>query len=152
MKGLLLKIFSLILVFTCAYNKQLYAQVEVIADGRLQNILEKHIEYNRMAKTFKGFRIKAATFTGEGAKDKAFGLKKTLQEAFPEQRSYVIFDEPNFNVKIGDYATRFDAYATFIKIKSQIPSALIIQDYINSPVINEEDIQYPEYFEENLEN
>ncbi|MBR1627396.1 MAG: hypothetical protein IJ681_09665 [Bacteroidales bacterium] len=128
-----------------------YAQVEVIADGRLQTVLEKHVQYNRMAHTTKGFRIKVATFTGEGAKDKAFSLKNDLTEIFTDLRSYVVFDEPYFIVKLGDFPTRLDAYAILTQIKPQITTALIIQDYINTPVINKDELLTPEYFEEDLE-
>ncbi|MBO6118238.1 MAG: hypothetical protein J6P44_06840 [Bacteroidales bacterium] len=148
----LVALLSSAAVFICTGGGLLHAQTEVIADGRLQTILEKHVEYNRMAKTTKGFRVKAATFTGEGAKDKAFQLKKNLLQAFPEQRTYVVFDEPYFIVKTGDFPTRLDAYATFLQIKNQIPTALIVADYINAPVINEDDFTTPEYFEEELEN
>ena len=58
----------------------LMSQVEVVADGRLQTILEQHISYNSMAKTFPGYRIKVAKFTGDNAKKQAFDLKKQLLE------------------------------------------------------------------------
>lgn len=127
------------------------AQVEVIADGRLQTILEKHVQYNRMAKTTKGFRIKVATYTSQGAKDKAFELKNDLLEAYPEHRSYIVFDEPYFIVKMGDFLTRLDAYAIYLEIKERVPTALIVADYINLPIVNKEELLTPEYFEEDLE-
>ncbi len=139
-----------VVVFVCVGN--LMAQVEVVADGRLQTILERHIIYNSMSKTFVGYRIKVAKFTGDEAKDKAFELKQQLLEIFPSQRVYVVFDEPFFNVKIGDFHTRLDAYALLTQIKPQISTAVIIQDYVNAPVVSEEDLQAPEYFEEDLES
>lgn len=138
--------------FVFAYIGNLLAQVEVVADGRLQTILEQHIIYNSMSKTFAGYRIKVAKFTGDEAKDKAFELKQQLLEIFPSQRVYVVFDEPFFNVKMGDFHTRLDAYALLKLIKPQISTAVIIQDYVNAPVISEEDLQAPEYFEEDLES
>lgn len=138
--------------FIFAYIGNLLAQVQVVADGRLQTILEQHIIYNSMSKTFAGYRIKVAKFTGDEAKDKAFELKQQLLEIFPSQRVYVVFDEPFFNVKMGDFHTRLDAYALLKLIKPQISTAVIIQDYVNAPVISEEDLQAPEYFEEDLES
>lgn len=140
---------SFAFIFACIGN--LSAQVEVVADGRLQTILEQHIIYNSMSKTFAGYRIKVAKFTGDDAKDKAFDLKQQLLEIFPSQRVYVVFDEPFFNVKMGDFHTRLEAYALLKQIKPQISSAVIIQDYVNAPVVSEEDLQAPEYFEEDLE-
>lgn len=150
MKHYLSVLFAIMLFV--GFSNNTYSQVEVVADGRLQTILEEHITYNQMAKTFVGYRIKVATFTGEGAKSKAFNLKEQLIKAYPDERSYVFFDEPNFNVKIGDYVSRLDAYSTYMKIKPQISTALIVKDYINSPIISEDDLKAPEYFEEELEN
>lgn len=147
------KIYILIIGATLLiFSTKTYSQVEVVADGRLQTILEKHIEYNQMTKNVLGYRIKVATFTGEGAKSKAFNLKEQLNKAFPEERSYVFFDEPNFNVKLGDFMTRLDAYSTYMKVKAQLKTCFIVQDYINSPVLSEDDLKAPEYFEEELEN
>lgn len=129
-----------------------FAQIDVVADGRLQTILEQHIAYNSMTKTFPGYRIKVEKFTGENARKQAFDLKKQLLEIFPEQRVYINFDEPFFNVKIGDFTSRLDAYALFSKIKPQISTAVIVPDYVNAPVISIEDLQAPEYYEEDLEN
>ncbi|MBR1770047.1 MAG: SPOR domain-containing protein [Bacteroidales bacterium] len=135
-----------------AVSSGLFAQTEVIADGRLQTILEQHVAYNAMSKTYRGYRIKVAKFTGENAKNQAFDLKRQLSEIFPSHRTYVIFDEPFFNVKTGDFTSRLDAYALLTKIKPQISTAVIVQDYVNAPVISKEDLQLPEYYEDDLEN
>jgi hypothetical protein len=130
---------------------QTNAQVKVVADGRLQTILERHIEYNEMSRSLQGYRIKVNSFTGANAKAKAFALKDELSEIYPSTRVYVSFDEPNFVVKCGDFITRLDAYNLFKHIKPQISSAIIIKDWINNPIISEQDIEQQEYFEENLE-
>lgn len=127
------------------------AQVKIIADGRLQTILERHIEYNEMSRSIQGYRVKVNSFTGGNAKSKAFALKDDLQEKYPSVRAYVTFDEPDFIVKAGDFLTKLDAYALFSKLKPLCPAAQIIRDWINNPVLSEEDLQTPEYFEEDLE-
>jgi hypothetical protein len=141
-------LFLLLSLFTCL---QTNAQVKVVADGRLQTILERHIEYNEMSRSLQGYRIKVNSFTGANAKAKAFALKDELSEIYPSTRIYVSFDEPNFVVKCGDFITRLDAYNLFKHIKPQISSAIIIKDWINNPIISEQDIEQQEYFEENLE-
>ncbi|MBO7277959.1 MAG: hypothetical protein J6U84_08385 [Bacteroidales bacterium] len=142
----------LIVAFSFCANKQANAQVKIVADGRLQTILERHIEYNEMSHTLSGYRIKVNSFTGANAKAKAFALKDELMNTYPNTRAYVTFDEPNFVVKCGDFVTRLDAYNLFKDIKPQIGSAQIIKDWINNPVISEKDIiETSEYFEENLE-
>lgn len=139
------------IVISFCFSLKSNAQVKIIADGRLQTILERHVEYNEMSRTLQGYRIKVNSFTGENAKAKAYALKDELTAAYPSTRTYVTFDEPNFVVKCGDFVTRLDAYNLFKNIKPQISTAIIVRDWINNPVISEVDIEQPEYFEENLE-
>lgn len=143
---------SIILSFVLLFCfQELLSQVRIIADGRLQTILERHIEYNEMSRSIQGYRIRVNSFTGDNAKAKAFALKNDLQTKYPRTRVYVTFDEPNFIVKIGDYLTRLDAYFLYSELKTQVNTTQIIKDWINNPVISEEDLHMPEYFEEDLE-
>lgn len=142
---------TLFIAFSFLLSLQSQSQVKVIADGRLQTILERHIEYNEMSRTLQGYRIKVNSFTGTNAKAKAFALKDELMDIYPNTRAYVSFDEPNFIVKCGDFITRLEAYNLFKQIKPQISSAIIIKDWINNPIILESEIEQHEYFEENLE-
>ncbi len=126
------------------------AQVEVVADGRLQTILEQHILYNEISKTVSGYRIRLAVFSGTGAKQKAFAIKEEIEENYTDIPIYVIFNEPNFIVKCGDYLTRLDAYSAFQVLKDPYPKSTIIKDMVNLPVLNkdDEDLYYPEDYEE----
>lgn len=144
--------FSLILlclgILLCT---KVNAQVKILADGRLQTILERHIEYNEMSRSIQGYRVRVNSFTGDNAKAKAFALKKDLQSKYPQMRVYVTFDEPNFIVKIGDFLTRLDAFALYSDLRKQVNTTQIIRDWINNPVISEEDLHTPEYIEQDLE-
>jgi len=127
------------------------AQVEVIADGRLQTILEQHITFNEIARSSPGYRIKIGVFTGAGSKQNAFDLRDEIATAFPDLRAYVFFEEPNFTVKCGDYSSKLDAYGLYMHLKVLYPSAAIIRDYINFPVLSQDDLVIPEYYEEESE-
>ncbi len=146
------RICVLMIMSLSVFSIKCMAQVKILADGRLQTILERHIEYNEMSRTIMGYRIRVNTFTGENAKAKAFALKQEIMDTYPNTRAYVSFDEPNFIVKCGDYINRLDAYEMYLRLKDQINTAQIIRDWINNPIISEEDLKAPEYFEEDLES
>ena len=44
---------------------------------------------------------------------------------YPEIKAYLIFDEPNFKVKVGDFVSKLDAFVFMQKIKSLYPCAII---------------------------
>lgn len=142
-------VLSVLCILFCT---KVNAQVKILADGRLQTILERHIEYNEMSRSIQGYRVRVNSFTGDNAKAKAFALKKDLQSKYPQMRVYVTFDEPNFIVKIGDFLTRLDAFALYSDLRKQVNTTQIIKDWINNPVISEEDLHTPEYVEQDLES
>jgi hypothetical protein len=142
-------VLSVLCILFCT---KVNAQVKILADGRLQTILERHIEYNEMSRSIQGYRVRVNSFTGDNAKAKAFALKKDLQSKYPQMRVYVTFDEPNFIVKIGDFLTRLDAFALYSDLRKQVNTTQIIRDWINNPVISEEDLHTPEYVEQDLES
>ena len=140
------KIWIFVLL-SCCLTSPIKSQVEVIADGRLQTILEQHTLYNETSKTIRGFRIKVVTFTGQGAKNNTYSVQSKLRSLFPSQRTYVAFDEPHFIVRYGDFLTRMDAHKYFSDIKTLYPTAIITRDLINPPPLTEEDLKQFEYFE-----
>lgn len=83
-----------------------------------------------MVNTIPGYRIQIASLSGSNSKQQAFSLKSTVQNMFPEVDVYIIFDEPNFKVKVGDFRTRLEAYGFLQKIKPY-HAGYIIQDNIN---------------------
>ncbi|MDR1006803.1 MAG: SPOR domain-containing protein [Bacteroidales bacterium] len=135
-------IFLLLFLSTAAYS-----QVEIVADGRLQTLLEQHAAYNQTAKTIRGYRIKVVTYTGNKAKNNSYAVRDKLQALFPQSRTYVTFDEPHFIVRYGDFKTRLEANRDFETIKQLYPTAIITRDLINLPPISEEDLKQPEYYE-----
>lgn len=145
MKRLIL--FTIILLGAISSN----AQIEVIADGRLQTILEQHITFNEIARTVPGYRIRVGVFTGPGSKQKAFDLREELIINFPDLRVYVFFEEPNFTVKCGDYSSKLNAYGLLVHLRVLYPSSSIVRDYIKLPVLSEDDLLVPEYYEEESE-
>ncbi|MDR0971112.1 MAG: hypothetical protein LBM25_01845 [Bacteroidales bacterium] len=118
------------------------AQVEVIADGKLQTILEQHILFNELSQTQPGYRIRVGFFSGEGAKQKAFSLREKINNELPSLKVYVLFEEPNFIVKCGDYKTKLDAYGTYIKLKRNFNGVTIIKDYVFPTPIQEDKLPH----------
>lgn len=126
--------------------------VKVVADERMQFLLNKHIEFNVQARTVQGYRVRVASFSGPGAKDKAIELKENLLNQNQSLQAYVIYDDPNFIVKWGDFISRLDAYATLENIKRSYPNASIVRDDVNLPKLPEENLIAPEELRNAMEN
>ncbi|MBR4739527.1 MAG: SPOR domain-containing protein [Bacteroidales bacterium] len=106
------------------------AQVRIIGDVAVSRMVEKHVELNGMVKTIPGYRVQIASFSGTNSKVSAFNLRDRFMLDYPTVQAYIVFDEPNFKVKVGDFRTRLEAYAFLQQIKETY-KGYIIKDNIN---------------------
>ncbi len=114
------------------------AQSRIIGDVEATHMVERHVELNSRVKTIPGFRIQIASFSGINAKTSAFNLRDQFMIDYPEVQSYIIFDEPNFKVKVGDFRTRLEAYAFLQEIKEVYKGYIIRDNIYPEPPIQEE--------------
>lgn len=104
--------------------------VSIIGDVDAARMVERHVELNSRAKTIPGFRVQIASFSGTNSKTSAFNLRDRFQLDYPAMQAYIVFEEPNFKVKVGDFRTHLEAYAFLQEIKETY-KGYIIKDNIN---------------------
>jgi hypothetical protein len=129
-----MKIFILALLFiagTFTLNAQTSPadslQKGVSADPRLKTLVTKHAEINSRKKQ-KGYRVQI--YFGAD-KSKAKEMKsRFLAQYSKEAHAYEIFEVPNFKIRVGDFRTRLEAYAFLKEIKSEFPTAFIVESDI----------------------
>jgi len=128
----------LILAFVSVTNAQNLheGKKEVVQDSRVDELVEKHIKVNEIANTIPGFRINIFFQSGNNSKTNANQAKTNFITKYPDVEAYVVFDEPNFKVKVGDFRTRMEARGFVEKIKADFPDAFVIKDNIFFPKIN----------------
>lgn len=108
---------TLVLLSILTIGAALQAQVRIVGDVAVEQMVEKHIELNNKVKTIPGYRVQIGSFSGTSSKANAFALRDKFVEDYPEVQAYIVFDEPNFKVKVGDFRTRLEAYAFLQQIK-----------------------------------
>ena len=125
------RLFTLTAALLCgrAGFAQRPAQTVITGDVAVTQLVEKHIEFNERIRTVPGFRIQIASLSGANSKAAAFALKNKFKELYPEVEAYLVFDEPNFKVKVGDFRTRLEAYAFLQQIK-EVYKGYIVRDNI----------------------
>ena len=111
--------------------------VDVIQDFKVKNLLEKHIEINAASK-MPGYRIKIH-FGSD--KSEAYEIKKLFLEKFPDVPAYAKYDQPNFNVRVGDFRTKMEAYNFLKQVEVEFPAAFIVKDEIEYPSLDADTVQ-----------
>ena len=114
--------------------------IQIVGDMRVSMLVDKHIEMNQRLRTIPGFRIQVASLSGNDSKNRAFALCDKIQEAYPNTQIYVVFDEPVFKVKVGDFRTRLEAYAFLNKMKAVFPGTIIKDNVYALPLTLDETI------------
>ena len=118
-------IFSLMAIMAISLHAQKRGMIQIVGDRKVSHLVDTHIEFNERVKTIPGFRIQIASVSGNNSKAKAFAIKEQFMTEYPEIKAYLIFDEPNFKVKVGDFVSKLDAFVFMQKIKSLYPCAII---------------------------
>ena len=104
-------------------------RVTVVGDMAVNEMVSRHVELNNRVKTLPGFRVQIASFSGTNSKTSAFSLRDRFMTDYPSTQAYIVYDEPNFKVKVGDFRTRLEAYAFLQEIK-EVYKGYIIRDNI----------------------
>ena len=124
---------SIIFIFHFSFLNSAAAQSRnytITGDVAVNAMIEKHVEFNSRVKTIPGFRVQIASFSGANSKNSAFSLRDRFVIDYPSVQAYIIYDEPNFKVKVGDFRTRLEAFA-FLKQIQDTYKGYIIKDNIN---------------------
>jgi hypothetical protein len=104
--------------------------VKVKSDPSVDSLIERNIEANKAANGIQGYRVQI--FFGSERKAANDAKTKFLQ-MMPEEEVYLIYQQPYFKVRVGDYRTRLEAEAVYRKLLYDFEKVFIIPDKINLP-------------------
>ncbi|MCF8254559.1 MAG: SPOR domain-containing protein [Bacteroidia bacterium] len=125
------KLFGFILILLVYANTaQAQGKVKIIGDPSLDSLIEKNIEENRSHQTMDGFRIQL--FSGS-ERNNANALKAKFKQDFPDEPSYLIYQQPYFKLRVGDYRNFIEAQQMYLQLQKVYDQLLIVPDKINLP-------------------
>lgn len=94
-------------------------------DDELEIVQQRLIEKNKSEIYFSGYTV--LVYSGID-RNMAFNTRDEMFQYFPDLAADMQYQEPRYLVKVGRYAYKFEAQKNFSLIKTQFPSARIIQD------------------------
>lgn len=109
-----------------------YAQQNVRYDVEpaVQTIQEDYIKtWNKIGEV-DGYRIQILAVTGANSRTTAENERSVFAARYPETPSFLSYAEPYFRVRVGNFATRLEAYKTLLDIQENYPNAYIVPDKI----------------------
>lgn len=129
-KTFLATFFVLSGLLTQAQQKpdSLQGHIKVIRDLRVDTLLAKYNAINREKAAIPGYRIQVIASPSRTTVNNA---KARFYNYFPDIDRYVIWQQPNYKLRVGNYRTRLDAYKDLQNIRRKFEDAFIITDVLN---------------------
>ncbi|MDR0618394.1 MAG: hypothetical protein LBG17_00655 [Bacteroidales bacterium] len=122
------------LLFLQSLNGQSYGHLWKVNDVYFQKdikeLLNKNREYN-ISQKIQGFKILIFSQTGNGSKSNALEAKSNFLEIFSNVPAYLVYEEPYFKVKAGNFRTRKKALEFLRIIQDVYPNSFIVQDFFD---------------------
>lgn len=122
---------SLLLVF------QSFSQgsVEIIRDPRVDNLVRKQGEIipPAIAPQINGYRVQLFFDSNKTLVDQA---RVKFVSQFPKIDTYIIYNAPNYFLKVGDFRTEMEADRIKQEVTSQFPTSFVVKEKVNLPRID----------------
>lgn len=112
------------------FGSHTFGQITIKNDSRLPVLVESIS--NEAEKTI-GYRLQICF---DSNKDLADAAKRKFFELYPKTEVYIIFEDPNFNLMVGDYRNKIDAEKVQAKIQSLFTICVIHRTEIHLPRVD----------------
>ena len=112
--------------------------VTVTQPEKVRNGMSKHIEDNKKEK-ISGYRVRIYFDNKQNSRGASEEAQRRFQANHPGIMAYRSFTSPFFKVTVGDFRTRSEAIQLMQQISREFPTAFIVKETINYPVVDKKD-------------
>lgn len=105
----------------------------VVQDDDITWLVEKYNNQNQTKPIINGYRVQIYFDSGNQSKKKANDVKTQFLAKKLDVPCYLVYQAPNFKVRVGDFRSRYEAYKLYREIRNDFPSAYIVKDEISFP-------------------
>lgn len=135
-----------LVVLSIMVGTNLFANVSdtviLVKDAKLDLLVAKQAQVNKRtammtsAGLYKGYRLQVIS---TAKRDDANQMKADLMNRFPDQKSYILFQSPNFKIRMGNFLKKEDAEKYRNQISKFFPKGIyIVEDTIEYIPVEEE--------------
>jgi hypothetical protein len=119
-------------------------KLQVRQDSRITDMLVRKNLINQRRNGTEGYRLEIFFSSDTRARERASRVRNEFNLVFPDIRSYLLFQTPNFKVRIGDFRSKSEALKAKAHIASKYPNAFIVRDMIRFPDLYTEPLEQSE--------
>lgn len=112
-------------------------KVNVRQSQQIANSMKSHVASNG-ARTISGYRVRIFFDNKQNARTESEAVLKRFNGLYPDVMAYRIYANPYFKVTVGDFRTKSEAMALLARIKGTFPSAFVVKENIEFPVVDKD--------------
>jgi hypothetical protein len=117
-------------LFTINFTLAQKGSLKIVNDVYLDSLIEKNKNIHKIKNSMDGFRIQL--FSGT-ERNNANQLKAKFLAAYPAVPAYLIYQQPYFKLRVGDFRNKMEAQNLFHHLNTEFNQAIIVADKINFP-------------------
>jgi hypothetical protein len=99
-------------------------------DSLARELVKRHVAINSAKLSMPGFRVQIHYGVQRA---KASEVKSDFMRDHPGVPSYLVYQQPNFKVRVGDCKTRLEALRLLSGLQSDYPAAFVVPDEVKLP-------------------
>lgn len=123
-------VIAILLSIVCNVMQAQQTEVLLITDPKLNELIAYYKQLNAGMATQDGYRIQL--FNGNN-RTTAEEMKIDFLKKFPDIPVYLIYQQPNFKLRVGDFTNRFEALKLYRQLQNHYQPIILVPDKINIP-------------------
>jgi hypothetical protein len=123
---------GLLLLLLSGPSQQIFAQ-QASEDALARSLADRYRKVSATKMTRPGYRIQI--YFGSD-RVKAQEIRTEFMRTFPEQGAYLIYQQPNFKVRVGDFRTRIEAQGFLKSLYDRYVPSFIVSDEVKLPTFD----------------
>lgn len=116
-----------LLLFPVALVAQKGGVVSVSQTAEVEQLMNLYRIYNKKNDMADGYRLQIM-FSND--RTEAYNAKAKLYKQFPKENCYVIYEQPYYKLRVGDFTNRFEATDLLNQMLTTYNGAFIVKDKV----------------------
>ncbi|MCX6256797.1 MAG: SPOR domain-containing protein [Bacteroidia bacterium] len=101
-------------------------KITIFQDADAESLVLKNIELDQKHKGTCGYRLQIYSGTGNSARNEARQIQSKFISLFPEIQTYMIYQEPYFKIRVGDFRSKSEGLKTKKQIQTEFPDCYFV--------------------------
>lgn len=111
--------------------------VKINQTGEVRDAMRRHVSENG-TRTMSGYRVRIFFDNKQTARVESEETLKRFESMYHDVVAYRTYANPYFKVTVGDFRTRSEAVRLLERIRGAFPSAFVVKENIEFPVVDKE--------------